>query len=418
MKFDNILSLYNQSYMGNRKNLVKNLIGFIGIIILITNCMFYFKPSLIKIENIALGVMSIYIYKTYIYIKSIVSSNKATLFAVLPFSNSELFIAYFFRILIENFMKYIVLFIVPAYIYFIFNNLVNPIDLIKDFFQLLIISICSILIGFLIYILIDIKKSIYSIIAFLVGVTLIHKMFYKSVVFSVITLTVLAIVTVILFKQKFKVYGKNIKIYSENNVNLFKREIIRFRGDKILIVNHILTSIFCIIFLLNFNLNYNDVPMGMSCFLFCMLSITSTSSVLFSLEKDTRLIIQSLPLDPKILFLNKYLFLNLITIPNYIIIFSLLKFFGFNLGFWIMISILFASFYAIFTRLYIDYKNPCFTYDNTKQLLENKRKYFLFIVVIFDFSPLAFVEIIPIYLLILIETIGFVLSIMIIRKKL
>lgn len=416
MSFDNILMVYRQGYMGSGKNKYKNLIGFIITFLLMSTLMFYFRLPLINTEKIAFGVMFIYIYKTYIYMKSIVSSNKASLFAVLPFSNSELFTAYFSRILIENFKKYIILFIVPAYIYFLTSGLITSIDMIKDLCQLLIISICSILIGFLMYILLNSKKYIFSIVFFVIYSFLINNTFYKNLVFSSIVLVGLFTFTVIFFRKYFKAYGANKSIHIINNIGLFRREIVRFFNDKVLIINHVVTSIFAVVFLLNLNLRYSDVPIEMSYFLFFMLSIMSTSSILFSLEKDNRLIIQSLPLDTRVLFLYKYLFLSIITLPNYIVTFLIISIFGLKLEFLTMISIILANELSIFIRLYIDYKSPYFKYDNTKQLLENKRKYFSFISLIIMFLPLVLINKVPIYLLITIQIIVFILVVLIVKK--
>lgn len=133
-------------------------------------------------------------------------------------------------------------------------------------------------------------------------------------------------------------------------------------------------------------------------------------------------LLNSLPVNKKVVFIIKAIFNYLILLPNYILcIFFIWKSVNVYVPY-LTVAVLFTGLLTVFIKIYIDFLSPVLNWQHERQMFDNKRKYLIWFIIIIVSIPNLFIinfEIISsIILMMCIQTILTFLCLLFYKRKL
>lgn len=382
---------------------------FIKMIIFTIVLFFYLSMTIrryginIQVTNLGIYLFGSFYSLTFFYSK-LIYSDKSKLAIMLPISKINVFLSYRIIIFIKAFLKTAL----PIYIAVLLNMLLygdlGVLSFLLFFIQFILIYDISVSVSFLfIFELLSNKIILCYATAFLsIGIgILIANGWYPIVIPGICILTYICSLRV--FKKYYKYYQKNVIRNVGRKKSLLFREFCKFFSDKILVINHIGICIFSILFIINLIRDKSSMYFLMSIMLFIPLLSTSTSC-LFSYESEKIDLIHSLPIKASRFLLNEYIVIVAVTLPCYGITLSLLKYFDFVD---VVYIILIASIILILCiyKIILDVHNPITAFEHTKQLLEDRRKYKVWMKMLVAYLPIFLYPLVHFAIIILAECI-------------
>ena len=211
---------------------------------------------------------------------------------------------------------------------------------------------------------------------------------------------------------RYNKYSSKVFTIRATSNGLFHREVMRFVSDRILLLNHVGMCAFSLMFIANLIITKNKLYFITTIMLMLPAMSTSTGS-LYSIEGDRIKLIKLLPIKFYRIVMIKYLVAVIFTIPFYILSLGALLYFN-RVDMWYCISIIVTVLCTLAFKIVFDMKNSCIEFTNTKQLLENSRKYKMWGGCCLFFLPACLYPIVKVYVICPIIILG---TLMIVRKQ-
>ena len=196
---------------------------------------------------------------------------------------------------------------------------------------------------------------------------------------------------------RYNKYSYKISAIRVTSNGLFQREVQRFVSDRILLLNHVGMCIFSLLFIVNLIATKNELYFITTIMLMLPVMSTSTGS-LYSIEGDHIRLIKALPINFYKMIMIKYLVAVIVTIPFYVLNLGMLVYFN-RVDLWYCISIIVIVLCTLVFKMIYDRKNSCIEFTNTKQLLENPRKYKMWGGCFLFFLPACFYPMVKAYVI-------------------
>lgn len=170
------------------------------------------------------------------------------------------------------------------------------------------------------------------------------------------------------------------------SINLVIREWQSFRRDRLILINHTAYGAFALFFI------YNTCRTSKTAALFamCLMFLSSTAAVSYSKDKSVIKLMRILPVKTYKVFMAKYIFNLAVSVPFYIFGIVIISAFTKTLLRELVIYTMISSLLTTFVKLYADYIAPFYGWQHVKQILENKRKYGIWVMVLAITFPSVF----------------------------
>lgn len=372
-----------------------------------------FKSYDINMPAVNLGMFLFgFIYSlTYIYSK-VLYSEKNKLLVMLPISLNYLFLSNRIIIVIKAFLKTACPIYMAVMVNLLFKGFIWT-DVLCYFLQFLIIFDCSMTIPYIMVYACLGKGKFSVLITGLFPITVILIIVNRLCPMLLVALLLLFnMLSYMEFQKYYKFYDKYSRRRAVRKHNLLSREFIKFFSDKILVINHFGICLFSIVFILNLIREKNQIYFITSIMLYIPLLSTSTSC-LFSYEKEKKYLIYSLPISIKLFSLNEYVVIIVLTMPVYLINLTLLFQKQLIDVYYLLLQLILVLIISIYKVAY-DIYNPINEFDHTKQLLENNRKYVLWLNMFLIYLPIFLYPVLNYIIILSIES---VLVFVLIRRK-
>lgn len=196
---------------------------------------------------------------------------------------------------------------------------------------------------------------------------------------------------------KYNKYSYKVSAIKVTSNGLFQREVMRFVADRVLLLNHVGMSIFSLMFIVNLIVMKNELYFITTIMLMLPVMSTSTGS-LYSIEGERIKLIKVLPIKLYRIVMIKYLVAVIFTIPFYVLSLGVLLYCN-RVDVWYCISIIVIVLCTLVFKIIYDMKNSCIEFTNTKQLLENSRKYKMWGGCCLFFLPACLYPIVKVYVI-------------------
>lgn len=217
----------------------------------------------------------------------------------------------------------------------------------------------------------------------------------------------ISILSFVTFNKLNKPFSDKQNIYRVKGIsdNLLFREFKKVIGDNTLLINHLVLACFSIFFI------YDIIKMESKVYFFISImllipNLSSTTFSLYSYEGEKIKLINSLPMKKNRILLNEIIVSNVLVLPivslNLLILY-LFQYCSLEYFALILISSVILSIY----KNILDVTNPIIDFDHTKQLLEDKRKYKVWIKVALLYSPVFLYPILSVFNILLLEILLF-----------
>lgn len=365
----------------NKRSIIRSILSFFLLGILFINfIMPYLNIDFVSGKNIMPGLVLVTLYYSATFIYSKLKSKRTTLYKIIPFKNSHVFLGYMVVMFTNCILKKIIVFLLPVYVYLIINKPESGAFLAGDFIKITLITCITLFLSVVFSLEVFNKKIIVPLVVAVFEILMFNSYFYNNIILIIISLAVSFMMAIHFFNTDFKFINFNGRKCSRKKVSLLRREFIRFFNDKIILTNHMLTMIMIFFFTIGYVFLEGEINSA-GYLILIMPGMITTLSIMFSSEKEVINLIKFLPINMKQFFIDKCIFLVAITIPYYVIAFTMLaasQIKGFNplIG----MLIIFNFIINCIVKVYFDYKKPFFKYSHMKMLIENKRRYYFYII--------------------------------------
>ncbi len=185
-------------------------------------------------------------------------------------------------------------------------------------------------------------------------------------------------------KRKEKSRGHCIRSVS---INLVIREWQSFRKDRLILINHTAYGAFVLFFIYNTCMALKNAAL----FAMSLMFLSSTAAVSYSKDKSVIKLTRILPVKTYKVFMAKYVFNLSVSMPFYAFGIVIMSTFTKILLRELVIYTIISSLLTTFVKLYADYIAPVYDWQHVKQILEHKRKYGIWAMVLAAAFPSVFI---------------------------
>lgn len=178
-------------------------------------------------------------------------------------------------------------------------------------------------------------------------------------------------------KPEFRKARFSHHLFLNKKFSFYRREWIRFLSSKPMVLNYVVLSMFSAFFCYNFVQIGVVETSGAWIALAALLLSGSPAALLYSIEKNNRLLLLALPIQKKQLFLQKYYFYaGLLLIAYMASAFALTFFLEKQSSFWVLLRGAEIILVGAALRLKSDEKKPITDWVTEQKMWNDSRKYF------------------------------------------
>lgn len=341
-------------------------------------------------------LLAIFYLFTFYYSK-MQFDKKVIILYVMPFTSGQILIFY----KIVAFLKCFVQIIVPIYVSVCVETFIisheTVLKLVYGFCECIVLYVFASSMVLTVLVFLVYRRYIQFFLSILAMIA--ASWYYLTYALDMVGMLMCVVATVCsqLCFRKYNKYSRKMYAKKVSRNGLLCRELTRFVSDKVLLINHIGMCIFSLFFIINLIIMHNRMYFITTNMLLIPAMSTSTGC-LYSLEADRIKLIKALPLNFNKIVITKYVVATIFTVPFYFLNLGLLLYFK-QIDIWYCVSVIVTVLCVLVVKIIYDMKNSYTEFTNTKQLLEDSRKYKMWGMCYLFFLPVCFYPLLKVYVI-------------------